>query len=42
MEDLMLEVMYEMPSTKRVKEFVVTQEMIENKEVVFKLLEKAG
>ena len=42
MEDLMLEVMYELPSTKRVKEFVVTQEMIENKEVVFKLLEKAG
>jgi len=42
MEDLMLEVMYELPSTKKVKEFVVTREMVENKEVVFKLLEKAG
>ncbi len=42
MEDLMLDTMYELPSTKRVKEFVVTREMVENKEVVFKLLEKAG
>ncbi len=41
-EDLMLDVMYELPSSKRVKEFVVTHEMVENKEVVFKLLEKAG
>ncbi len=41
-EDLMLDVMYELPSTKRVKEFIVTQEMVENKKVFFKLLEKAG
>ena len=41
-EDLMLDVMYEMPSTKKVKEFVITREMVEKKEVVFKLLEKAG
>ena len=41
-EDLMLDVMYELPSTKRVKEFVVTREMVENKEVFLKLLEKAG
>ncbi len=41
-EDLMLDVMFELPSTKKVKEFVVTREMVENKEVVFKLLEKAG
>jgi ATP-dependent Clp protease ATP-binding subunit ClpX len=41
-EDLMLDVMYELPSSKKVREFVVTREMIENKEVVFKLLEKAG
>ncbi len=40
-EDLMLDVRYELPSTK-VKEFVVTREMVENKDVVFKLLEKAG
>ncbi|MCZ6485377.1 MAG: ATP-dependent Clp protease ATP-binding subunit ClpX, partial [Acidobacteria bacterium] len=41
-EDLMLDVMYELPSTKKVKEFVVTREMVENKEVVLRLLEKAG
>ncbi len=41
-EDLMLDVMYELPSAKKVKEFVVTREMVENKEVVCKLLEKAG
>jgi ATP-dependent Clp protease ATP-binding subunit ClpX len=41
-EDLMLDIMYELPSTDKVKEFVVTREMVENKEVVFKLLEKAG
>ncbi len=41
-EELMLDVMYELPSNKKVKEFVVTREMVENKEVVFKLLEKAG
>jgi len=42
MEDLMLDIMYELPSTNKVKEFVITREMVENKEVVFKLLEKAG
>ena len=41
-EDLMLDVMYELPSTKKVKEFLVTREMVEDKEVVIKLLEKAG
>jgi ATP-dependent Clp protease ATP-binding subunit ClpX len=41
-EDLMLDVMYELPSAKKVKEFVITREMVENKEIVFKLLEKAG
>lgn len=42
LEDLMLDVMYELPSQKKVKEFIITKEMVENKEVVFKLLEKAG
>lgn len=41
LEDLMVDLMYELPSTK-VKEFVITREMVENKEIVFKLLEKAG
>ena len=42
LEDLMLEVMYELPSQKKVKEFLITREMVENKEIVFALLEKAG
>ena len=39
---LVLDVMYELPSNSKVKKFVVTREMVENKDVVFKLLEKAG
>jgi ATP-dependent Clp protease ATP-binding subunit ClpX len=42
LEDLMLDVMYQLPSQKKVKEFVVTREMVENKDIVFALLEKAG
>ena len=42
LEDLMLDVMFQIPSQKRVKEFMVTREMVENKEIVFALLEKAG
>jgi ATP-dependent Clp protease ATP-binding subunit ClpX len=42
MEDLMLDIMYELPSMEKVKEFVISREMVENKEVVFRLLEKAG
>ncbi|MBN2241836.1 MAG: ATP-dependent Clp protease ATP-binding subunit ClpX [Acidobacteria bacterium] len=42
LEDLMLDVMYQLPSQKKVKEFVITREMVENKNIVFALLEKAG
>ncbi len=42
LEDLMLDVMYQLPSQKKVKEFVITSEMVENKDIVFALLEKAG
>jgi ATP-dependent Clp protease ATP-binding subunit ClpX len=42
LEDLMLDVMYQLPSQKKVKEFLITREMVDNKEVVFALLEKAG
>jgi ATP-dependent Clp protease ATP-binding subunit ClpX len=42
LEDLMLDVMYQLPSQKKVKEFVITREMVENKEIIFALLEKAG
>jgi ATP-dependent Clp protease ATP-binding subunit ClpX len=42
LEDLMLDVMYQLPSQKKVKEFLITREMVENKDIVFALLEKAG
>jgi ATP-dependent Clp protease ATP-binding subunit ClpX len=42
LEDLMLDVMYQLPSQKKVKEFMITREMVENKDIVFALLEKAG
>ena len=42
LEDLMLDVMYQLPSQKKVKEFLITREMVENKDIVFTLLEKAG
>jgi ATP-dependent Clp protease ATP-binding subunit ClpX len=42
LEDLMLDVMYQLPSQKKVKEVIVTREMAENKDIVFTLLEKAG
>ena len=42
LEDLMLDIMYQLPSQKKVKEFVITPEMVENKDIVFTLLEKAG
>ncbi|MDR0842417.1 MAG: ATP-dependent Clp protease ATP-binding subunit ClpX [Acidobacteriota bacterium] len=42
LEDLMLDAMYQLPSQKKVKEFVITPEMVENKDIVFTLLEKAG
>ena len=42
LEDLMLDLMYHLPSQKKVREFVVTKEMVESKEISIKLLEKAG
>jgi ATP-dependent Clp protease ATP-binding subunit ClpX len=42
LEDLMLDVMYQLPSQKKVKEFMITREMVENKNIAFALLEKAG
>jgi ATP-dependent Clp protease ATP-binding subunit ClpX len=42
LEDLMLDVMYQLPSQKKVKEFVITREMVENNDIVFALMEKAG
>jgi ATP-dependent Clp protease ATP-binding subunit ClpX len=41
LEELMLEAMYTLPSQKKIKEFVVTAEMVVNRRVIFPL-EKAG
>jgi len=41
LEELMLEAMYMLPSQKKIKEFVVTAEMVQNRSALFPL-EKAG
>ena len=41
-EDLMLDLMYNLPSQKKVKEVVVTQEVVEDREKPVTLIEKAG
>ncbi|MDX2033257.1 MAG: ATP-dependent Clp protease ATP-binding subunit ClpX [Blastocatellia bacterium] len=41
LEELMLEAMYALPSQKKIKEFVVTAEMVQNRRAIFPL-EKAG
>jgi len=42
LEDLMLELMYHLPAQRKVREFVVTAEMIQTREINWTLLEKAG
>jgi len=42
LEDLMLDLMYHVPGQRRQREFVVTAEMIRNREINWSLLEKAG
>jgi ATP-dependent Clp protease ATP-binding subunit ClpX len=42
LEDLMLELMYHLPSYKKLREFTVTKEMVENREILPPNLEKAG
>jgi ATP-dependent Clp protease ATP-binding subunit ClpX len=42
LEELMLDLMYTLPSQKRVKEFEVTAEMVQNRNVNLPLMEKAG
>ena len=41
-EDLMLDLMYNLPSQDKVKEIVVTKEVVENRSQPVKLIEKAG
>ena len=42
LEDLMLELMYHLPSQKKVREILVTKKMVENQEIGIQYLEKAG
>jgi len=42
LEELMLELMYNLPSQKKVKEFEVTREMVEKRDVSLAMMEKAG
>ncbi len=42
LEDLMLDLMYFLPSYKKVKEFQVTREMVLSQKITVNLLEKAG
>jgi ATP-dependent Clp protease ATP-binding subunit ClpX len=42
MEELMLDLMYYLPSYKRVTDFVVTRKMVDDRDINLSLLEKAG
>ena len=42
LEELMLDLMYHLPSQKKVKEFEVTQQMVEKHTASFAMMEKAG
>jgi len=42
LEDLMLELMYHLPVQRRLRDFLVTAEMVRSREINWSLLEKAG
>ena len=42
LEELMLELMYSLPSQKKVKEFEVTREMVEKRDISLAMIEKAA
>ena len=42
LEDLMLEMMYHLPAQRKLRDFVVTGEMVKSREINWSLLEKAG
>jgi len=42
LEELMLDLMYHLPSQKKIKEFEVSQEMVENRDISIAQMEKAG
>jgi ATP-dependent Clp protease ATP-binding subunit ClpX len=41
-EDLMLDLMFNLPSMKKLKECVITREVVLNRETPITLIEKAG
>ncbi|HEY6971460.1 MAG TPA: ATP-dependent Clp protease ATP-binding subunit ClpX, partial [Candidatus Angelobacter sp.] len=42
LEELMLDLMYHLPSQKRIKEFEVSKEMVERRDVSLPAMERAG
>ena len=42
LEELMLDLMYNLPGQKRVRDFEVTADMVQNRNVNLPLMEKAG
>ena len=42
LEELMLDLMYHLPSQKRIKDFEVTREMVDKRDLSIALMEKAG
>jgi ATP-dependent Clp protease ATP-binding subunit ClpX len=42
LEELMLDLMFNLPSQKKLKEFEVTREMVEKRSASFTVMEKAG
>jgi ATP-dependent Clp protease ATP-binding subunit ClpX len=42
LEDLMLDLMYHLPSQRKMRDFMVTAEMVKSREINWSLLEKAG
>jgi ATP-dependent Clp protease ATP-binding subunit ClpX len=41
-EDLMLDLMYQLPGQKKQREFVITREMVVSKSTGLEVIEKAG
>jgi ATP-dependent Clp protease ATP-binding subunit ClpX len=42
LEELMLDLMFQLPSQKKLKEFEVTREMVEKRSASLTMMEKAG
>ncbi|MGC1105803.1 MAG: ATP-dependent Clp protease ATP-binding subunit ClpX [Candidatus Acidiferrales bacterium] len=42
LEDLMLDLMYHLPTQRKMRDFIVTAEMVKSREINWSLLEKAG